>query len=273
MDFCEPHLQANPGKHIMSDTNYISDSIIPPRIRDEDLAARIEPFDSFWEAPEDVESGYDRFAKFYAYNYLPHLPEDRDARILVVSCGPGYFVNLLAERGYRNVVGIDSFPEKVELAKQRGLNCRVARIFAFLRDSEGSWNAIVAEQELNHLTKSEIVAFLEEAREKLVPGGVLVAHAINGASPLTGSESRAGNFDHFCSFTEYSFRQVMEHTGFTDIRVFPLNLYVFWTNPLNYVAWLIDRINSAFFAFQFKLVGKSARIFTKKIGAAGRRPA
>ena len=242
-------------------------------ISDDDLTARMEPFDSFWEAPDDIESGYDKFAKFYAHNYLPHLPEDRDARILVISCGPGYFVNLLVERGYRNVVGIDSFPEKIEWARQRDLPCRVAQVFRFLRETEKPWDAIVAEQELNHLTKSEILAFLDEARESLVRGGVLVLHAINGASPLTGSESRAGNFDHYCSFTEYSFRQVLEHTGFSDIRVFPLNLYVFWRNPLNYVAWLIDRLNSAFFAFQFKLVGKSARIFTKKIGAVGRRPA
>lgn len=251
----------------------MSDTDVQPRILDEDLAAVMEPFDSFWEAPEDMESGYESFAKFYAHNYLPHLPSDRDARILVVSCGPGYFVSLLASRGYTNIVGIDSFPEKVELARQRGLNCHVARVFAFLREAEEPWDAIVAEQELNHLTKSEIVAFLGEAREALAPGGVLVVHAINGASPLTGSESRAGNFDHFCSFTEYSLHQVLEHTGFAEVRVFALSLYVFWTNPLNYVAWLIDRMNSIFFAFQFKLVGKSARIFTKKIGAAAVRPA
>lgn len=247
-------------------------STSPSRLRDEDLAAVMEPFDSFWEAPHDIESGYRRFAKFYAHNYLPRLPEDRDARILVISCGPGYFVSLLAERGYRNVVGIDSFPDKVEWAHRRGLDCRVERAFDFLRGSTEPWEAIVAEQELNHLAKHEILAFLDEARRRLAPGGVLVVHAINGASPLTGSESRAGNFDHYCSFTEYSLRQVMEHTGLDDVEVFPLNLYVFWTNPLNYVAWVIDRLNTAFFRFQFKLVGKSARIFTKKIGAIGRRP-
>lgn len=252
-------------------TEIITPQVEAP-IRDEELTAVMEPFDSFWEAPHDIESGYDSFAKFYAFNYLPRLPDDREARILVISCGPGYFVNLLTSRGYRNVVGIDSFPDKVEWAKRRGLDCRVERGFDFLRRS-GTWDAIVAEQELNHMTKDEIVAFLGEARDRLAPGGVILVHAINGASPLTGSESRAGNFDHYCSFTEYSLRQVMEHTGFADVEIFPLNLYVFWTNPLNYVAWLIDRVNTAFFRFQFKLVGKSARIFTKKIGAAGRRPA
>lgn len=242
-------------------------------ISDADLTARMEPFDSFWEAPDDIASGYDSFAKFYTHNYLPHVPEDRDARILVISCGPGYFVKLLAERGYRNVVGIDSSRAKVDWAKRNGLNCRVAQVFGFLRETVEPWDVIFAEQELNHLTKSESIAFLREARERLAPGGVIILHAINGANPFTGSESRAGNFDHYFSVTEHSFHQLLEYAGFTDIRVFPLELYVFWLNPLNYVAWLIDRINRAFFAFQFKLVGKSARIFTKKIGAAGRRPA
>lgn len=241
-------------------------------LRDEDLTARMEPFDSFWEAPADVDKGYRTFPRFYAHNYLRYVPADRASRILVISCGPGYFVELLRARGYENVIGIDSFPEKVALAVERGLPCRVARAFGFLRTSEPGWDCIVAEQELNHLTKDEVVAFLDLARTRLAPGGVLIAHGINGANPLTGSESRAGNFDHYLSFTEHSLEQVFRYTGFHDIRVFPLELYVFWENPLNYVAWAVDRLNTLFFRLNFKLVGKSARILTKKIGVAARRP-
>lgn len=245
---------------------------VVPVLRDEDLTARIEPFDSFWEAPSDIEKGYRTFARFYAHNYLPHVPADRAARILVISCGPGYFVELLRSRGWENVTGIDSFPEKVAWARERELPCQVARAFGFLRRAEPGWDCIIAEQELNHLTKDEVVAFLELARERLAPGGVLIAHGINGANPLTGSESRAGNFDHYLSFTEHSLEQVFRYTKYEDIRVFPLNLYVFWENPLNYVAWAVDRINTLFFRLNFLLVGKSARIFTKKIGVAAKRP-
>ena len=67
------------------------------------LAARLEPFDSYWQAPADVEAGYAKFAAYYRANYLPHLPADRAARILVVSCGPGYLVSLLREAGYTDV--------------------------------------------------------------------------------------------------------------------------------------------------------------------------
>lgn len=238
--------------------------------RDEDLTARIEPFDSFWEAPSDIEKGYDSFARFYRRNYLTRIPQNRDARILVVSCGPGYFVQLLKDEGYRSVVGIDSTPRWIEWTQKRGLDCRAARVFEFLRES-GPYDVIFCEQEINHLTKSEILAFLGASQASLRPGGMLVVHSINGANPMTGSESRSGNFDHYNSFTEYSLEQVLKHAGFENVEAFPLHLYVFWTNPLNYVALLVFELSALLFRIYFRLVGKDATILTKKLAASGRR--
>jgi SAM-dependent methyltransferase len=237
-----------------------------------ELTARIEPFDSFWEAPRDIEKGYSTFARFYSHNYLSHLPAAKNSRILVISCGPGYFVNLLRDQGYTGVEGIDSFPEKIELARKRGLPCRVARAFPLLEEDGESYDVIFAEQEINHLTKDEIVRFLELCRERLAPGGTLVVHSINATTPLTGSESRNGNFDHYNSFTEYSLVQILKYSGFEDVHAFPLNLYVFWTNPLNYVALAIHGCWTLFFRFNFRLVGKDDRIFTKKLGAVAKSP-
>ena len=61
-----------------------------------ELTAKMEPFDSFWEGPENVEKGYASFYQFYKHNYLRYFPERKDCSVLVVSCGPGYFVNTLA---------------------------------------------------------------------------------------------------------------------------------------------------------------------------------
>ena len=44
--------------------------------RKHELTAKIEPFDSFWEAPDDIESGYHSFYLFYKDNYLKYLPEN-----------------------------------------------------------------------------------------------------------------------------------------------------------------------------------------------------
>ncbi len=91
------------------------------------LTAQIEPFDSFWEGPKDIEGGYARFQQFYRLNYLPHMSTVLDAEVLVISCGPGYFVDMLVRHGYRSVTGIDSDSEKVEYARRRDLDCRTPR--------------------------------------------------------------------------------------------------------------------------------------------------
>ena len=231
------------------------------------LSARLERFDSFWEGPEDVERGYRTVVQFYRANYLRHLPTDRAARILVISCGPGYFVKLLADTGYVNVLGIDSHSEKVVHAERHGLNCRTATAFEELAAAIEPYDVIICEQELNHLTKGEMVDFLRLAHSRLARGGRLICHGLNGANPIVGAETLAQNFDHFNTFTAYSLNQVLEYSGFRDIEVFPLNLYVFYRNPFNYVAWAVTAGLHLLFRALFVLYGKANRIFTKKIAA------
>lgn len=238
-----------------------------------ELTARIEPFDSFWEGPEDIEKGYRTVYEFYKRNYLRYVPSDREAPILVVSCGPGYFVDMLVRHGYRNVIGIDSDAGKVAHALRRQLDCRAERAFPFLAARKQAFQAIFCEQELNHLTKPEILAFLGLCRESLRPGGTLIVHALNGANPITGAEALAQNFDHYNTFTEYTLRQVLDHGGFEQVRVIPLDLYVFYKNPFNYVAMAIASFLSLCFRAAFVLYGKSNKIFTKKIAAVATKPA
>jgi SAM-dependent methyltransferase len=237
-----------------------------------DLSAKIEPFDSFWEGPEDIEKGYTTVFEFYRRNYLDHVPVDREAEILVISCGPGYFVDMLARHGYTHVIGIDSDGEKSEPGRRRGLDCRKERAFPFLAAHENTFDAIFCEQELNHLTKSEILVFLGLCRASLKPGGTLIAHALNGANPITGAEALAQNFDHYNTFTEYTLRQVLGHTDFADVEVFPLNLYVFYKNPFNWVAWGASALLTLLFQAAFILYGKTNRIFTKKLAAVCHKP-
>jgi 2-polyprenyl-3-methyl-5-hydroxy-6-metoxy-1,4-benzoquinol methylase len=235
------------------------------------LTAEIEPFDSFWEAPSDIEKGYRTVTEFYRSNYLPGFPSDRSAPILVVSCGPGYMVDMLTRQGYRDVVGIDSDHTKVAHAKRHGLDCRVERAFPWLAASESRYQAIFCEQELNHLTKPEILVFLQLCQRALRPGGALIVHGLNGANPVTGAEALAQNFDHYNTFTEYTLRQVLAYLGFEGIRVQGLHLYVFYTNPFNYVAWAGSSLLSLLFRALFVLYGKENRIFHKKIAAFCRK--
>lgn len=236
------------------------------------LTAQMERFDSFWEGPDDVQKGYRTVYQFYRHNYLPRLPSDRDGDVLVISCGPGYFVDMLTRNGYRNVTGIDSDPEKVEHGRGRGLDCRVEEAFPFLAARERAYDLIVCEQELNHMTKEEIRAFMRLCRHALKPGGKLVVHGLNGANPLTGPEALAQNFDHYNTFTEYTLDQILRDGRFEDIHVFPLNLYVFFRNPLNYAGLAVTRALETAFRIGFILYGKKNRIFTKKLAAIATKP-
>jgi 2-polyprenyl-3-methyl-5-hydroxy-6-metoxy-1,4-benzoquinol methylase len=236
-----------------------------------ELTAKMEPFDSFWEGPENIEKGYKKFYQFYKCNYLLHMPKNREASILVISCGPGYFVNLLTKEGYTNVLGIDSDPEKVRYAKEKNLNCRAEQAFPFVANNPNRFDVIFCEQEINHLTKEEMVAFMKLCHASLRENGTVIIHSLNGANPITGSESLAQNFDHYNTCTEYTLLQLMKYCKFSDIEIRPLKLYVFYKNPLNYVLIVADALFTAFFRLAFIMYGKSNKIFTKKIAAIAKK--
>lgn len=238
---------------------------------DKKLTAQIEPFDSFWEAPENIEKGYASFSKFYTRNYLRHFQVKPSDRILVVSCGPGYFVEVLKKRSCKNVLGIDSDQRKIAYAKARRLNCRAENAFAFLNKNKEPWDIIFAEQEINHLTKNEIKIFLKLCYANLKKDGSIVVHSLNGANPITGAEALAQNFDHYNTLTEYSLAQVLKSCGYKRTKIFPLNLYIFYENPANYIGMFLDRVIQLILRLGFIFYGKSNKIFSKKIGAIGYR--
>jgi SAM-dependent methyltransferase len=233
------------------------------------LTAKIEPFDTFWEAPKDVEKGYKSFGRFYKANYLRRLPRNKSASILVVSCGPGYFVKFVRDVGYTKVLGIDSDAERVDYARAKGLNCQVHHAFDFLNTHKEDYDAIFVEQEICHLDKAEVLAFLDLCWKSLRVNGKLIIHSLNGANPITGAEALAQNYDHYATYTEYSLRQILRHSSFADVDVFPLALYVFYENPLNYIGLILNSSLNILLRLLFIFYGKENRIFSKKLAAVG----
>ena len=236
------------------------------------VRAKIHPFDSLWHGPENIEKGFHTFTPYYRWNYLHRLPKSREIDILVVSCGPGYFLKLLRDEGYQRVLGIDSDPAKIEIAESMGFDCMCVDAFSHLERNIDAYDLIILEQDINHLTKREIEVCLKLCQESLRAGGTLVLYGLNGSNPITGLSSLAEDFDHYSMLCESSFRQIMEYCGFHDIKVFGLNLYVFWKNPLNYLGLLMTTFISVVLRLLFLLYGKGNRIFTKKIGVMGRKP-
>jgi SAM-dependent methyltransferase len=195
------------------------------------------------------------------------MPTDKSAKILVVSCGPGYLVNMLRNEGYQDVRGIDSDADKVAHALRRRLNCSTARAFEYLATRPDEFDVIIPEQELNHLTLDEQIEFLQLCRTSLRSGGLLFVYGLNGANPFVGAENLAHNIDHFNTFTEHSIGQVLQIAGFGEIEALPLKIYVFWKNPANYVGLAVTATLELAFRIVYKMYGKNVRILTKKIAA------
>lgn len=237
------------------------------------LTARAEPFDTYWQGSRNLPKDFRAFKQYYDANYLPRLSPDRDSRIVVTSCGPGYLVSALVAAGYHNVIGIDADPEKIKHALHRSLPCTVASAFEYLEAHPGCFDVIVPEQELNHLTLDETVEFLAVCRRALRPGGQLLAYAINGANPLVAPEHISHNIDHFYNVTEYSFTQLLQVAGFTQIQPFACQLYVFRKSPLNWAGWAVTTLLEWTMRLIYRLYGERVSILSKRIGAVAYAPA
>ncbi len=158
--------------------------------------------------------------RYFRANFARHLPLDRSAAILDIACGAGEFVEYLRRDGYANVTGVDVSSQPVEAASAAGVSgVEVGDAFAFLATRPQSFDAIVAIDFLEHLTKDEALDLLRLVRAALRPGGRLSVQTCNAASPMFG-RVRYGDFTHETAFTARSIAQAFGAAGLTTVGVF-----------------------------------------------------
>lgn len=152
----------------------------------------------------------------YRRDVRPHLPSS--GRVLELGCGQGGQVTLLAADGY-DAYGVDISPEQVEIARAGG-NDRV--LLGDFRDllRPAEWDAVVAIDVLEHLSRSELIAVFDSVHSALRPGGVLVARVPNAGSPIGGS-IMYGDITHETWLTSRSVAQLAHGAGFSTVRAYP----------------------------------------------------
>jgi SAM-dependent methyltransferase len=96
-----------------------------------------------------------------------HIPDG--AKILEVGCGGGQVARELLQNGY-HVTGIDSDPEVIAKAQERGVPAVVAGWPAF--SGSADFDAIIFTRSLHHI--SPVGAAIDRARELLNPQGLLL---------------------------------------------------------------------------------------------------
>ena len=106
-----------------------------------------------------------------------------------LGCGPGAHALAIARRGY-DVVGVDSSPRMVEVARTRAASAQVDATFEVQDVSErlpfadASLGGVLAINVLQHLARP--AAFIAEIRRCLRPGGhLLISAPVRDSTPLT----------------------------------------------------------------------------------------
>jgi cyclopropane fatty-acyl-phospholipid synthase-like methyltransferase len=150
--------------------------------------------------------------------YLFYLQElEPGSSILELGCGPGYLMELLKRKGFRNVQGIDISKEQIELAIKRGLNARVADVFEFLSSKREVFDAVVGIDFLEHFTKEELLKLLPIIYSSLKNGGRAIFEVPNGQGLFSG-QVVYGDMTHLTIFTPGSLMQLLNLYGFKDVK-------------------------------------------------------
>jgi 2-polyprenyl-3-methyl-5-hydroxy-6-metoxy-1,4-benzoquinol methylase len=222
--------------------------------------------------PRDSQKDVDAQYRYFKKNYSKYLPPDKGAKILDLASGMGQFLNFLRRQGYENFLGVDISEQEIEYCKGKGYPVEKADMFAFLDAHIEAFDAIVFNNTIEHLTKEQALSILSKIHKSLKGNGVLLAKTVNMANFITASGGRYIDITHETGFTEESLRQVCSLSGFKDVKITGTDIYVFYLNPLNYVARFTAFIFGKLFRALFLLYGrKTTHIFTKDILAVCRK--
>lgn len=225
-----------------------------------------------WHSLDQKE--YEMFFRYFRKNYKQYLLEEKNANIVDFGCGCGHFLYFLKKMGYENALGVDISEECVDFCKKMGFQTEKGDILQFVKEERNRerFDLIVMNDVLEHIKKEEIIPFLKHARECLKEKGKIIIKVPNASNPFLASNTRYIDFTHSVSFTEESLSQVLDTAGFKNVVIRPQFIYIFYWNPLNYLAILFSKILNFLFRMVFLLYGNdTTRIFAKTIIAVGEK--
>jgi trans-aconitate methyltransferase len=170
-----------------------------------------------WDA--SLYAGNGRFVALLAGSLVEALEPKAGERILDLGCGDGFLTQRLAESG-ATMVGVDSSPQMIAAAQERGVDARYAGGEAL--PFEGEFDAVFSNAALHWMTDHDAV--LRGVYRALKPGGRFVAEcggqgniaairvALLAVLTRLGIPAERIENNHFFSSAEYRAR--LESHGF-----------------------------------------------------------
>jgi SAM-dependent methyltransferase len=108
--------------------------------------------------------------------------------------------------------------------------------------SDGSVDALVAFDVIEHFTRDELIGLVDEAWRVLKDGGVWIIHVPNGESPFAG-RMRYWDLTHELAFTHTSMSQLLRSSGFSAVACYEDEPVVHGLKSgLRWVLWKMIRV-------------------------------
>ena len=153
-------------------------------------------------------------------NLEPYLEWFGEAEpLLDIGCGRGEFLQLLSEKGVA-ALGIDNNASMLELAREKGLNCRQSDALLYLRETEAeSIGAIFSAQVIEHFEPEYLRDLVIESLRVLKAGGQLLLETINPLSVFALSHIFTLDVTHRKPLHPEYMRYLLESSGFSQVDV------------------------------------------------------
>jgi len=166
------------------------------------------------------EEEYELYAKSAKKRYENILLQDKGANIIDIACGGGHFLYFLQQQGYIHTQGIDISQEQLDVAEKMGVkNLQKEDFGEYLPKCLGKFDMIIANDIIEHLTKDEVLNFLDTIYNSLKPRGHILIGVPNVQCLFSG-KPRYCDFTHEQGFTPGSLSQVLRICDFQNIKVY-----------------------------------------------------
>ena len=139
---------------------------------------------------------------------------------------------------------MDISAEQVELARQVLPDVTQADALEFLHDSPSSYEMLTGLDIVEHLTKEEVLHFLDGCFRALKPRGRLILQTPNAESPW-GSGLRYGDVTHEVCFTPNALSRLLRLCGFVEVEVReqgPVPLGHSCKSTIRFILWQVIRL-------------------------------
>jgi O-antigen chain-terminating methyltransferase len=190
-------------------------------------AKRLKLKDNFYFKFEQKFRGSKEDIKKRLEVYLPvleYIKTLKNTKSIDIGCGRGEWLEILAQNGIIDYIGIDIDREMIAHCKKSGLNVWCENALSYLNSQpDNSVNLITAFHVIEHLSAGEKISFINEAHRVLSNEGILVLETPNPENILVSTYSFYYDPTHITPVPPESLNFMLKESGFEKTNIIYIN--------------------------------------------------